>query len=101
MCTDEDTINELRWRAPLNLAMLYLIVILILTLSALQDELLASCATQAGFVCNKEDINTDKGMFSYSGVYQEVDARVVTKNGKVNTHSNCQQPCRVSDCFCN
>ena len=51
--------------------------------TALQDELLAGLSTQAGFVCNKEDINADKGMFSYSGVFQEVDARIATKNGKV------------------
>ena len=87
---------------PHNIANPSPTLFLTLIFSALQDELLASCATQAGFVCNKEDINTDKGMFSYSGVYQEVDARVVTKNGKVNINFEMKTfvPC-LFDCFHN
>ncbi len=51
---------------------------------SLQEELLAGLATQPGFVCTKEDIETDKGMFSYSGVFQEVTAQVAVKNGKAS-----------------
>jgi len=52
--------------------------------SFLQEELLATCSIQPGFVCNRKDIANDKKAFVGSGIFHDVRANVVKRDGKVS-----------------
>ena len=51
----------------------------------MQEELLATCSIQPGFVCNRKDIANDKKAFVGSGIFHDVRANVVKRDGKVCT----------------
>jgi hypothetical protein len=63
----------------------------------MQEELLATCSIQPGFVCSRKDIERDKKAFMSSGIFHEVRSSVVKRDGKVSrpardAQGHCDQP---------
>jgi len=60
---------------------------MIAALPGMQEELLATCSIQPGFVCSRKDIANDKKAFAASGIFNEVRDTVVKRDGKVSQDS--------------